>query len=1101
MSIVPGTLLMSRYRAAQLLGRGGMGEVWACLDVEERRTVAIKVVDPARIQEGWMRRLFQAEVVAVARLSHPGIVEVYDLLTQPDGTSLLVMAFRAGKSLSHAVSGGLTWPMIKAITSQLASALAHAHARAVLHLDLKPDNVILRTTPRIETTLVDFGIARVLRPGRGVESWFEDGSVAGTLEYMAPEQYFGEIERLGPWTDLYSLGLLVHCMCTGRLPFEVEGGASASAAQRRMEEPAARMVPKVAGVPVAFVDMVATLLELAPTDRPACAADVLDALAAIDEDTAARADHAPASLRVPPSSASIVPPVSSPPTSPKRPVTARLRPGSVDDGRADSPPSPGAYGLFGLRELPVLGRVDERRQIWEAVCKAVESAGVTTTLLTGPAGTGKTRLARDAVERALELGVAWELSTHWSAQGSPDEGLPGLVENALGSRGRRGDEFHRRVTFFCERFGVTSPAFAREVGVLLRPSRDAAPDAALPLRVACDVIARLASDKPVVLRLDDVHWGRADAERLLAAIRELELPHGLCVLLTERDDEVGEGRWPALDSPAGEVVRVAMMPLGDRATHALIRGLLDLDGELAQVVARRCEGNPLFARQLVAQLVSERAVERREGRYVLARDVDLDRAVPGDMRAVWARTLEASGVELRHLLALALVRDRVSSEVVDALANLLGESFSVAFNLALARGIVRRDGELFAFSHGLLRDYLIEQIPAEQAAELHGLAADALATLSGREDVDEARAHHLFEAERRDEALDAMLAASVWSFRRAEREARQRRLTCLMEWAKDEPNAHARHARAAGELAHCFAEGGKREEATAALERARAALARAIGSADYEQAAAWCALRESQTLRLGGLVLEGARASERGLSHARRAGELEVEAITLAQLGLDAFRKGDNQTARSRYDEALAVLARSGDRATEAQVLVAKAALEEPEAMERHAQRAVEMAAAAGALRIELLARQTWVEGLFRKGDRERAQRETRELSMAAQRRGLRQTVSMVEGVAACWALLEGDFEQAALHHAKVVEWGGAAGAAPERATLAAIELSLALQRGDDVAARAASEVLVREGRTYKEAHFRELIAHLLTSAPRSIKASLLMLDCSRREE
>src|SRR4051794_10131643 len=102
MGIELGRILASRYRAEQLLGRGGMGEVWKCLDLAENRHVAVKTVLPEHLSDPSVRRLFQAEVVAVARLSHPGIVEIYDLLEEDvDGTLLLVMAFRPGRSLEQ----------------------------------------------------------------------------------------------------------------------------------------------------------------------------------------------------------------------------------------------------------------------------------------------------------------------------------------------------------------------------------------------------------------------------------------------------------------------------------------------------------------------------------------------------------------------------------------------------------------------------------------------------------------------------------------------------------------------------------------------------------------------------------------------------------------------------------------------------------------------------------------------------------------------------------------------------------------------------------------------------------------------------------------
>jgi len=253
-------------------------------------------------------------------------------------------------------------------------------------------------------------------------------------------------------------------------------------------------------------------------------------------------------------------------------------------------------------------------------------------------------------------------------------------------------------------------------------------------------------------------------------------------------------------------------------------------------------------------------------------------------------------------------------------------------------------------------------------------------------------------------------------------------------------------------------------------------------------------------MRLQGRVSDGARASEKGIEHARRGAELEVEASCLAQLGLDAFRRGDYVAARPLYDQGIELMRRSGDRATEARILIAKSGLEEPVAMQALCRTAVEMAREAGALRIEIAARQVWIEALFRVGDRDIAHRQTAELSTVAQRRGLRQIVSMVEGVAACWAVLEDDWDNAERHRKVAVTWGASTGAMPERATLAAIDVALALAHGDDVAAATSLQVLVREGSTYSEPHFQEIIRRLITTAPPHMRTTLLSLDAARED-
>ncbi|HZO15748.1 MAG TPA: serine/threonine-protein kinase, partial [Polyangiaceae bacterium] len=629
MHITAGDVLASRYRADALLGRGGMGEVWRAFDLEEKRDVAVKTVLAEHLTNPDVRRLFQAEVIAVARLSHPGIVEVYDLLHTGDGGSLLVMEYRAGQALDQALLSKPSWSLVRAILVQLLEALAHAHARSVLHLDLKPANVLVEKQGEgVRATLVDFGIARVKRPGRGAEKWFESGVLVGTLEYMAPEQCRGQLERFGPWTDLYALGMMAYELCTGELPFPVYDPQKSM--RQRLSEPAPLLLPQLNSVPPEFPELCARLLAIEPRDRFACAADVLAELERIDPHDAQRSDLRGLASDPPADSqrlgAATAPTLAARetdaptllahrrvdaimaeldreqqaldavPSTLSMPPSSSHRSGAEEAFNAEAAaPTPGAYGLFGLRELPVLGRVHERRAVWSAVGAAALERRPGAVMLIGPAGTGKSRLARDAVERALELGLCNVLHTHWSAGGSADEGLRGMIENALESRGYRGTEFDDRLSFWLERL-PGEHAFGREVRVLLRPEQDAAPDAALPIRVAVEAATRFAMVRPVLLWLDDVQWSRGEAAALVRALAERKPLPPICIVVTVREEEAIDSELDALvdaleawctagaEEDHTDLVRLPMRPLGQSAARVLIRGLLYLDRDLTDVI-------------------------------------------------------------------------------------------------------------------------------------------------------------------------------------------------------------------------------------------------------------------------------------------------------------------------------------------------------------------------------------------------------------------------------------------------------------------------------------------------------------------------------------
>ncbi|MFO0611838.1 MAG: protein kinase [Polyangiaceae bacterium] len=1112
MALNKGELLASRYRAEELLGRGGMGEVWRCTDLEENRIVAIKSIVTKRVTDEAIRRLFHEEVLAVARLDHPGIVEIYDFLEAADGTVLLVMAYRAGRSLDRLRTLLPAWSFVRAVLQGVLEALAHAHARGVLHLDVKPQNVIVRReNERTLTTLVDFGVARVHQPGRGAERWADRDTVFGTLEYMAPEQFRGQLAKFGPWTDLYAVGMMAYELASGALPFQTSNPLAA--ALKRASEPIPHLVSRTVNLPDGFNELVLQLLDPSPANRPACAADVLAAIARLDRASnpgrdggALQAIEAPSAsvetADVPPStmprtvtSATDAAPddTPAPPSSASRVSAAHT---VLDAGEAEraftqeSSPTPGAYGLFGLRDLGVLGRVEERRRLWAAVGTTGLEGRPRAVILEGPAGTGKSRLARDAIERALELGLANSFATTWSTAQSPDGGLRGLVENALETRGRVGPDFRTKLAFWLQRFPAASDTMAREIGVLLRPEVDAAPDAGLAARVAADLVRTASAARPVLLWLDDAQWSRGEAPALLHALAEqfgvgpstvgpASLP--VCVLITIREDEISKEARDELGRAVERLVgagveRITMAPLEPAATRTLVRGLLDLEDDLADMVVRRSEGNPLFVTQLINQLVRERVIVPKAGRYGLSRAVSADDVLPADMEAVWARRVAISGADITELQALAIVRERVAASVAAELTRLRGPAFARALDVAQTAGLVRKEGELYGFSHGLLRSYVVATISAEARPELAAVGAAALAPLVDHEDVQEERAVLLRSAGKADEARRAMLDAALWSWRRLEQDQRGKRLEVLLEWAEAD-HAAPEKARALAELANLHGDRGQRASALELVERARAI------PSDGEHRA-WILIRAATVLRLQGRGEEANVATCDALDTARRSGTTDVEALALMMGGLDARRRGDPAQARVLYDQALDAAQRANNRPLYVQSLSYRSVLEAPDESEATLRSAMEMARAAGALRVEIVARHMRCEALWRQGARKLAREEIELVAVDAGRAKMRQLLSMADLMAGAWALEEESWDDVEKHRNRALAHGAKEGALAERAHLWALEIGLLLHAGRIENAQEAVTQMRAECGAYSDATFGLLVAKLRTLSP-----------------
>jgi serine/threonine protein kinase len=220
-------ILLDRYEVGRLLGAGGMAEVFEGRDRLLARRVAIKVLQAQFARDPSFLIRFKREAQAAASLSHPNIVGVYDTGTE-DGTHFIVMEYVEGRTLKDAIRGeGPLYPDRAAeICEDVCSALAAAHARGLIHRDIKPGNVML--TPEGKVKVMDFGIARATTS----ETITQTAAVVGTAQYISPEQAQGQ--TVDYRSDLYSLGCCLYEMLTGTVPFT--GATPVAIAYRHVRE-------------------------------------------------------------------------------------------------------------------------------------------------------------------------------------------------------------------------------------------------------------------------------------------------------------------------------------------------------------------------------------------------------------------------------------------------------------------------------------------------------------------------------------------------------------------------------------------------------------------------------------------------------------------------------------------------------------------------------------------------------------------------------------------------------------------------------------------------------------------------------------------------
>jgi len=278
-----------------VLGRGGMGEVWRGVHLESGVPVAVKVMTSELARSEDFRRKFIREVHAVAALDHPGIVTVFDLGEVDEGAEAasggalvaqspyLVMELAARGSLKE-LPRLERYTALRDILRRLLEALAHAHARGVVHRDIKLENVLLGEAvgDGQELRLSDFGLA--FEPDDLNNADENVGQIAGSVHYMAPEQIQGRWRDQGPWTDLYAVGCMAFRLAAGFHAFDADRrGGQLQILSHHMYDPPASMTPTVLPVPEGFEGWVQRLLEKPHRLRFACAADAMAALEALGE--------------------------------------------------------------------------------------------------------------------------------------------------------------------------------------------------------------------------------------------------------------------------------------------------------------------------------------------------------------------------------------------------------------------------------------------------------------------------------------------------------------------------------------------------------------------------------------------------------------------------------------------------------------------------------------------------------------------------------------------------------------------------------------------------------------------------------------------------
>ena len=275
-----GKTLPGGYHILDLLSVGGMGRVYRAQQSALGRTVAVKIIHPHLLSDENSALRFMTEARAASQLNHPNSVAVFDFGRTDDGQPYLVMEFLRGKDLARVAyeDGPLPFSRIVDVLRQVLAALGEAHDLGIVHRDLKPENVILEQLRRGGdfVKVVDFGLAKLKADAQAPANVTSPGIVCGTPDYMAPEQ--GRGDAIDGRSDLYSVGVMLFQLLTGRLPFEAESPTQVVMMHMTIPVPDPRQVSPERSIPEPLVEVVFRALSKDPRDRYQDAEELAEAL-------------------------------------------------------------------------------------------------------------------------------------------------------------------------------------------------------------------------------------------------------------------------------------------------------------------------------------------------------------------------------------------------------------------------------------------------------------------------------------------------------------------------------------------------------------------------------------------------------------------------------------------------------------------------------------------------------------------------------------------------------------------------------------------------------------------------------------------------------
>lgn len=604
-------MMLGPYRLDRALGTGGMAEVWLATHSLTGKQVAVKLLKVSSSE------LFR-EARAHARLRHSNILRLFDYgeaekpylsMEVMSGTLRDILPLRSLDQFADVIL-----PVLEG--------LAFAHARGVIHRDLKPENILYLEGEKKVYKLADFGIAQAL----GDIARNDIYQSAGTPVYMAPEQFFGSWQDIGPWTDIYALGCMVYELITGGVPFV--GESLPKLAFQHLNESLVRRAT-LFPIPTSLWDWIEAMTAKMPEQRIAHAADAIDWLR-----TALESDIAPSNLaQYIPDADPYLPTIQSGTLeyTPLPPIDFAAAQSRGQQARRSFPMTWRSHtseraqldtdglGLFALREVPVVGRMHVRDLIWQTLREVVEQQTLRQVGLRATDIQDAEHLATWLSTHASEQGIAQVFTLVQTPSLNPHDGFVGLAEALLRARRCNADQTMARGS----KLGKDGEVLGALLLARVHGQLEQLPGMAATFVSTARLLARATLERPVILLVHGSQWD----EDILDWLQNLHLEchsHALMVLVTSQD-------------PPPHTTVIDVPQINTQDMHELLRTMLPLDTQLLDDIVQKSGADSEFARQILTDLVERRAVVQGTEHTLRLND---DELLPDSPQELFMRRLD-----------------------------------------------------------------------------------------------------------------------------------------------------------------------------------------------------------------------------------------------------------------------------------------------------------------------------------------------------------------------------------------------------------------------------------------------------------------------------